>query len=213
MSTSRTLYRAVPAADFDPSRVYSRALTPRLPVNIPYVVDNLWEAIRPNDMPSRRHSAYASPTPELAAANASAAGHDPSLYVVCEVELDGPVRLAQIPFKDAREHPDIRIVQKAALAALGQDFAEQTLAQRSQVAALFLPGLSPEHLNELARENMLVEWALERTQLESTFWSSATTQPSTSSDGELFFELLEGSTYKLAPYAAAAQLKPARRRP
>lgn len=205
-----TLYRAVPAKDFDPARIYARQATVRTPMNIPYVVDNFWEAIRPDHMPSRRHSAYASPTPELAMVNASAAAD--GKYVVCKLEMTGPVRIAQLQVTDAREHADIRFIQKAALAVLGEDIHAQTLWQRSVTAALYLPGLSAEHLYELAREHSVVDDVLSVVRSTSTFWESAQVGVNPGSGGELFFELLDGAGYKLTPLemapAAARRPKP-----
>lgn len=195
------LYRAVPAKDFDPNRVYVRQATVRTPMNIPYVVDNFWEAIRPDHMPSRRHSAYASPTPELAMANASAAAD--GRYVVCKLEMTGPVRIAQLQVTDAREHADIRFIQKAALEVLGEDIHAQTLWQRSVTAALYLPGLSADHLYELAREHSVVDDALNEVRDRSTFWDSAHEGVNPASSGELFFELLDGDSYRLTPLEMA----------
>jgi hypothetical protein len=38
-----------------------RQTTRRPPGNIPYIVDNLWEWMRPDSFPCRRHSVFASP--------------------------------------------------------------------------------------------------------------------------------------------------------
>lgn len=85
----------------------------RIPSNVPYVVDNLWEWLRPEDMPSRRHAIYASPTPELALANASAALAPGEIYVACRVIVaPAHIRVAQLAVRDAREHPDIRTVSR-----------------------------------------------------------------------------------------------------
>ena len=67
------LFRAIPSSQLVAAeKGFRRQSTIRVPSNVPYVVDNLWESLRPKNMPSRRHAIYASPTPELALQNASA---------------------------------------------------------------------------------------------------------------------------------------------
>lgn len=57
------MYRAVHKASFVPDTVYSEQKTKRVPNNVPHIIDNLWEMFRTEEFPSRRFSAYASPTP------------------------------------------------------------------------------------------------------------------------------------------------------
>lgn len=40
-NNSDKLYRAVLKQNFNPLKIYSKYSTPRMPANIPYVVDNL----------------------------------------------------------------------------------------------------------------------------------------------------------------------------
>jgi len=60
------LFRATSESRIDEAQKYRRAGTIRIPSSVPYVVDNLWEWLRPVGMPSLRHAVYASPAPELA---------------------------------------------------------------------------------------------------------------------------------------------------
>jgi hypothetical protein len=81
------LYRAVPRENFNPDVIGRAHATRRVPSNVPFVVDNLWEYLRPEHLPSRRHAIYASPTPELALQNASVAGPLRDRYQACLLEV------------------------------------------------------------------------------------------------------------------------------
>jgi len=100
------LYRAEP---LNKTLLQGGSLEPRqsvrLPSNLPYVVDNLWEVMRPQHMPSRRHALYASTTPELAMTNCSANDQGQG-FMVYQLVIDGPYSIAQIRQEDARDHPD-----------------------------------------------------------------------------------------------------------
>lgn len=74
----------------------------RIPRRVPLVVDNLWEWARPKGLPSRRSSAFASPTTELAAR------FGPENGTACEVHFAGEYLAAQISnLPDAGLHSDI----------------------------------------------------------------------------------------------------------
>ena len=192
-----TLYRAVPRDGFDAAKIYTRQATPRAPSNVPYVVDNLWEYLRPEVMPSRRHAVYASPTPELALQNASSAGVDRSEYVVCEVHIQGTYRMAQLAVVDARHHTDVYALPKAIIAALGRDFGLLPCALRHCVGPLFMPYLGASEMTILCDEHTLVRECVEKVCKLSSFWLTASTQANPLSSGELFFELDEHSSYVL----------------
>jgi hypothetical protein len=108
------LFRAIPSSRLaDADKGFRGHSTIRIPSNAPYVVDNLWEFLRPKSMPSRRHAIYASPTPEFALQNASAALSDGDEYVACRVVVDPQkIRIAQLQVTDARYHSDIRLIGK-----------------------------------------------------------------------------------------------------
>ena len=195
----QTLYRAVSRQEFDASRRYVRQSTPRAPSNVPYVVDNLWEWLRPAGAPSRRHAAYASPTPALALANASSAGSDRSEYVVCAVELEGDVRVAQLKVSDARHHPDLRRLQRLVLEVLGKDFHAASLPERCAVGPLFMPFMTKNDLQSLAHTAPDVQTIFDLAKDRSDFWATASAELDPESDGELFFELANGASYRLTP--------------
>lgn len=195
------LYRAVPVKGFNAERRYSRYDSMRAPMNVPFVVDNLWELMRPAEMPSRRHAAYASPTPELALANASAGDAD-GAYLVCEVSFSGPVRIAHLAVTDARHHPDVRLLQRAVVDDLASLCGSSSdLAQRTTIAPLFMPTMTQELLAALRVQSEVVDRVLRRVEELSSFWASAVTVPNPQSNGELFFEVEPGGYYQLTPLA------------
>lgn len=189
------LYRAIPQAEYRPEQVHTRGTTLRAPSNVPYLVDNLWEYLRPDYMPSRRHAVYASPTAELALANASA--HTDSGYLACTVDITGQAPVVQLSVKDARYHEDVRRLPHMVMAVLGKDFSLLPLATRTELAPLFMPYMRKEDLEELATTNPTLRLCLNKASDESTFWPSASVRPDASSSGELFFELLNNASYQL----------------
>ncbi|CAN7254767.1 hypothetical protein LJR071_001048 [Pseudomonas sp. LjRoot71] len=192
------LFRAIPSSQLVAAeKGFRRQSTIRVPSNVPYVVDNLWESLRPKNMPSRRHAIYASPTPELALQNASAQLADGDEYVACRVVVEPQkIRIAQLQVTDARYHSDIRLIGKW-ISQHGQELAELSLDQKQKLAPLFMPGLHRRELTELWKAHPLVAALCTYARQHSSFWSSASDKPQ-SSDGELFFELVgDTDTYRL----------------
>lgn len=192
------LFRAIPASRVaDAAKGLQRQSTIRVPSNVPYVVDNLWESLRPQNMPSRRHAIYASPTAELALQNASAPLSCGDEYVACRVVVDPvQIRVAHLQVTDARHHNDIRLISKW-VSQRGHALAELSLEQKHKLAPLFMPGLHRSELTSLWEANALVAELCTYVRQYSTFWTSASAVPQPS-DGELFFELLgETDTYRL----------------
>jgi len=197
-SIAMQLFRAIPASRLAEAAIgIGRQSTVRVPSNVPYVVDNLWESLRPKHMPSRRHAIYASPTVELALRNASAALRQGDEYVACRVIVDPDhIRVAHLQVKDAREHSDIRLISQW-VSKYGHALAELPMAAKHKLAPLFMPGLRRNELTDLWKADALVAELFTYVTQHSTFWSSASAvaQPT---DGELFFELLGATdTYRL----------------
>ena len=185
------LYRAVPILGFVDKQRKVRHPGRRLPSNIPYLVDNMWEFTRTASMPSRRHAVYASPTVELALENACAAGVDRANYVVCELVFDKEPPSMQLSVKDARWHDDVANVQRNVSKLLGR-WVETDLANKCTLAALFLPGTSKDELmGAMEAQPRLKEIVLEASKFV-TLWKD---EPS--ADGEFFFEVLDGNGYVL----------------
>lgn len=193
------MFRAVPKDGFDLSKIYKGQLTRRTPSNVPYLVDNIWEWLRPEHFPSRRFSAYASPTPEFALDNASAVGTDLSAYLVCEVQFNQDnIKLAHIPIKDAKFHKDISKIMRTVMASLGKDFSNMDIETKALHSALFMPAVSKKELNDYFNDTVASEILGEEIKKISTFWQEAATTPQ-NHDGELFFEVSGDVSYTLKP--------------
>lgn len=193
------MYRALPANRLkDAGGMFMRQDTLRIPRNVPYVVDNLWEWMRPSAMPSRRHAVYASPTPALALENASSQRGRGEDYVACRVHVEPErIRIAQLQIKDARAHADI-----AAFAGFVDDFSQEltqaSIEERQLYAPLFTPGLGRHDLEALRSSSPMVVAACRYALDHFTLWNSASSVPA-HHEGELFFELEEGAEYRLVP--------------
>lgn len=193
------MYRAVPKASFDPNARFEALTTRRTPSNVPYLVDNVWEWLRPEHAPSRRHAMYASPTPELALENASAIGSDPSKYVVCELEVSGPgLVLAHLLVKDARYHDDIGKIVRHVTGAMGRSFGNMPLAEKTAHSALYLPGVSKEELSEYFESTDVAKQLATELRALSMFWQDASYTPQ-DHNGEFFFEIPAGVFCTLHP--------------
>jgi len=184
------LFRAIPSSQLAAAeKGFRRRSTMRIPNNVPYVVDNLWESLRPKNMPSRRYAIYASSTPELALQNASAPLPEDDEYVACKVVVDAQnIRIAQLQVTDARYHTDIRLISKW-ISRHGKELAELSLDNKQKIAPLFMPGLHRREMKELWNAHSLVAELCTYVRQHSSFWPSAFGTPEFS-DGELFFELL-----------------------
>lgn len=191
-------FRAIPTVDTDIQTHHVRYGTRRLPSNIPYFVDNLWEWLRPAGCPSRRHAVYASPTPALALKNASAGYLQKEEYSVLELKFARTPLVHQLSVPDAREHPDVVAFQKLLQKCLGRNFAGRTLLEKMELAPLLLPGVTAEELEEAATHSEILRDILAQTKQVSTFWQRAG-QIDIASTGELFFELDDDNSYTLHP--------------
>lgn len=195
-----TLYRAVKtlsAADAD--KVHRWRPSVRLPSNVPYIVDNLWEHLRPVDMPCRRHAAYASPTRELAVQCAAKPSEPaPTAYVVA---ITGAYRVTQLDVEDAREHADLPAV-RALVQKRQKEWAELPWDTRLRLGILFAPGATKADWERVIREDAAVAGIVADLSRLSTFWASAHA-PVASSRGELFFELQDSASYQLRPWTGA----------
>lgn len=191
------LYRAVPNSILNEEIIYQRQNTKRIPSNIPYLIDNIWEYLRPEIMPSRRFSAYASPTKELALENASA--YTETGYIVKEVLfLNDNYKIAHIPISDAKYHSDINKIKKIVLDHLGKEFSDLSVIEKSKHCALFLPTIDKIELEHYFSETNENKELLLKIKEVSVFWSEAKITPQ-NHNGELFFELQENCSYKLNP--------------
>jgi hypothetical protein len=181
------LYRGVSKKDYTEKNILPLE-TKRVPSNIPYIVDNIWEWLRPDDMPSRRFSAYASPKRELAEKYAN----DSS--VICKIEFSGEYKAVQVVFhEDAKYHPDIKHINKILLQELSSDWFNSDLNNKL-CFPLYLPSLDKEEVEEILSHYPLIK---ERLINESTFWKSVEhiDKLNKLTTGEVFFHAADG--YKL----------------
>ncbi len=188
------IFRAVPRINFNPEHEYGRHPGTRLPGNVPYLVDNLWEFTRPDDMPSRRNSVYASPTAALALDGAAGVEQPQEGFIACRVECRSPLKIFQLSVADARYHPDVKKLQKVVHAKLaGQDpvGVEGKLA----LAPLFVPGMTRDELKASMVGNSRLRDLVMALAALVTLWKDTPN----SAVGELFFEIDEGNIYTLHP--------------
>jgi hypothetical protein len=179
--------------------------TRRIPVNIPYLVDNLWEWLRPEGFPSRRYSAFASPTPRQAHSGVSAASDHPEDFIMTEVEILGDAIIAQVSENDAKDHPDVRKLLKEFYSIFGLGWVEQPIETRLELSPLFLPVISKDEVDQVLHSindgNELCEMLIKA----STFWQDVkivklTDERLLYSDGEIFFEAYDGYRLKRISY-------------
>lgn len=178
------IYRAI--SDDQSLGPFTIQPTRRPPTNIQYVVDNLWEWKRPAHLPSRRHSVFASPRPELALQ--SAVGENPRAF---RVVIESGELVAQIPKSDARYIDEARKLPRDLYELLGgQEFLSGPIIKKAAIAPLFCPCLTKEEVEELFRGDVL---APHRDAVWSAikFWDhvklfSVNDQPPYP-DGEVFF--------------------------
>lgn len=188
------LYRAVPRSGFDPGRQHKRHPGARLPANVPYFVDNLWEFTCPNDKPSRRYAVYASPTPELALAGGSGVNRHEEGFIACRVECLRPPKTFQCSVSDARGHPDLTFLRQA----IQERFAGRTplaFETRLALAPVFLPGMARLELAKAMKQNATLRDFVDMLASTVTLWTDT---PDLAS-GELFFEIEEDNAYRLHP--------------
>ena len=188
------LYRAVPRSGFDPERQHKRHPGLRLPANVPYFVDNLWEFTRPDDKPSRRHAVYASPTPKLALAGAAGVGRPEEGFIVCRVDCLTPPKAFQLSVADARGHSDLISLRQA----IQNRFAGRTplaFETRLALAPMFLPGIARHELAVAMEQSATLRDLVTTLAATITLWNE---KPDIAC-GELFFEIEEANAYTLHP--------------
>ncbi|EKU81792.1 hypothetical protein ABIB42_000318 [Massilia sp. UYP32] len=193
-------FRAIPIAQYTPGEELRRHPGRRLPSNIPYMVDNLWEFTRPSGRPSRRHAVYASPSPELALSYAIVGGAARTGYIACEIRFRKDPAFMQLPVEDAKLHPDILVHQQFVNRKLGS-WSALALDRKVELAPLFLPGITrAELLGAMGTSTLLDEVVREASALVTFWWLEGRMQET----GELFFEIDDDNVYTLDPVEALA---------
>jgi len=200
-ATPSFLYRAV-SAGTDVSCLKELHKTMRQPINVPYIVDNLWEWQRPDGYPNRRFSIFASPTSDLAIASA---GEGKIPY---RVELMGRFKLCQMKcssaFKDnndSKYHPDCRKLREKMLKKLDPTWLDVDLDQKTKIGRLWMPCLRKEEVAFLFESEDVLRKIRDEIADNITYWNDAILVKDADSlpdkNGEVFFEPLDG--YWLRP--------------
>ena len=185
------IFRAVPHANIGETFAWRKDT--RLPSNVPYFVDNLWEFTRPADKPSRRRAVFGSPTAAVALESASADLLTREGYAVGLVEFQGPTPVPfQISVKDARYHKDIGKLQKLAKEAFQGD-TRRNFENRLALAPLFLPGMTTDELATAMNSSVELAAMVQRLAAAVTIWNDIA-DPEL---GEISFELTPQTSFSL----------------
>lgn len=183
------IYRAINDAS-DGDIKYPRYHSRRIPKNIPYLVDNLWEWNRPPGYADRRQCAYGSLSP----AHARKYGTGD----VYALEFLGDHQICQLRgYPDAKFHPDVNNVKEAVFEALGgYEWSNRTLTYKVTGGCLYIPGLSAEEVEEVLTQVGLDEADKKALRGNICFWEDVSIiQPDKEfpdSEGEIFFTYPDG---------------------
>lgn len=182
------MYRGT--AKFTPE-TFAAATTPRAPGNVPFLVDNVWEWLRPASFPSRRFSAFAAPSVDGAATSAGC-----NINQVYRVELlDGQPACQLINGErpeDARYHADIDSLKRLIIRALPREWYQRPPAERGIEAVLFLPCATREDIDMVMQKSTLID--ADSIRNSCSFWrdvallKGAAKLQEMHHSGEIFFE-------------------------
>lgn len=180
------IYRATPSA---PRAQVTAKPTIRAPGNVPYLVDNLWEWLRPAEFPSRRTAAFASPSEELARMSQAS----PQCFVSRVILPEGwPVAqlVGGADRHDVKNHADVTGLRKIIMEQLGSDWLALPVQERGPEATLFTPCLRAQEVEDVIRNSTSLK--ADDLKSVSTFWKDValTSYPSITDEiGEIFFEV------------------------
>lgn len=186
------IFRAVRLDTFDPDKIHTRHNSQRLPGNVPYLIDNLWEFARPQGKPSRRHAVYASPTVELALAGAHPGGPVANRYLACRVVFRHEPQIFQLSVPDARHHPDVKRLQRLVHDRMA-NWGGRDLGSKLDLAPLFMPGTTGEELRAVMENSSELRDIVEEAAAAVTIWRDVPDPLR----GEIIFEIDEDNAYTL----------------
>lgn len=169
---------------------YGPATTSRAPGNVPYYVDNIWEWLRPDNAPSRRRAAFASPTPELAAAGAQGDVADAWRVELVDGQSAYQIIRGQNPH-DAKYHADIARLKSLIIGDLRHcSWFDLPLSERRPELDLFVPCVSQVDVRAIVESSTRLD--LEMLKAACTFWSDVEEfdprQGPPHPTGEIFFD-------------------------
>lgn len=184
-----SLFRSI-SSSVNTDKLNVKKKTARVPSNVSYLVDNLWEWKRPDNCPNRRYSVYASPSIDLAQQFGGTGDG-----VVYEVELTGKCLIAQTRIEDARDHPETKTLPKLLLKLLGQDWVDSALKNKNELGQLWIPCLSKGEVDALL-QTPSYSHIRESIWENITYWDDATifneSDKLPKNNGEVFFEPIDG---------------------
>lgn len=175
----------------------------RPPVYAPNLVDNLWEWLRPPQFPSRRLSAFASPTPELARQGGAPNGK------VYKVSLSGDLKACQVlGCQNSRDHPEAGSLPVLLYERLGPDSLTTRVEQKIPAGRMWLPCVSGSEVGRLftevpelrgIRDEAYLRFATGTTSgcwtvllVRSTAWGRSFSRPRVGIDSSRWIEVTQG---------------------
>lgn len=195
------LFRSIAAKNGTFKMNYEFRPTMRAPGNVPYIIDNLWEWLRPENYPNRRFAAYASPSQELALKSG------PDKGTAFYVEFPGAYKLAQLTkYPDSKFHPDCKGVKRKIISLLTAEAKDWWLnwdvTRKTCIGQLWIPCLTKEEVEKIFNEEPILKNIKDKVTSLITYWKDVElidpeTSKLTNSEGELFFEAKDG--YRLVP--------------
>jgi hypothetical protein len=188
------IYRSVLPEFVRDIEVTGNALRP--PVYISNLVDNLWEWRRPPKFPSRRLSAFASPSPELARQVGPPGGR------VFQITLSNNLRACQVQgYLDSRDHPETSSLPILLYERLGSDWVASGLEDKTTAGRLWMPCVSPSEVTHLFADIPELRILREEIIAAVRYWNDVQLLDNANSqlnpEGEVFFEAPHG--YRLTP--------------
>lgn len=166
--------------------------TMRKPGNVPFIVDNLWEWSRPQGMPSRRLSVYASPTPKLALELGGAVNGQ--IFTVHPVGAT----TVQIPWRDAKFSPEADSSSPAFLGRFianmfDQQWIDSPAYAKLPEALLWSPCLKKDEVENIIHRSQYLARRADEIRNNIRFWNNAVLHDLNEENwrfvnGEIFFE-------------------------
>jgi hypothetical protein len=191
------IYRSVLEEELRSERLDSTSRMVRPPINVPTVVDNLWEWVRPSDcFPNRRSSVFASPQPGLAEQ------HGPERGRVYRIALRGTHKICQLKgYRNSKDHPECKVLPIFLYDKLGSDWIKGSLTLKQDAGRLWLPCLARPDVDLLFDEVPVLRDLREELRERIRYWEDVRlldpAAPLIDPEGELFFEAPDG--YDLVP--------------
>jgi len=189
------IYRAVSKKQV-PDKLIKPHSTMRPPGNIPYIVDNLWEWVRPSEYANRRMSAFASPTPELAAAACD------SDYLVYKVEFpeNSSFKICHLirpdQNQDSKFHGECKSLKKKIIKHLDSIWFDNDLGEKRKIACLWMPCLKKEETETIISEFDGLNITRDELYNSIRYWDDVVLLDRLSvvpnNQGEIFFEYPDG---------------------